>query len=176
MVRYEYFMVDADDTILDYKQAEINAINKVFNHINMECNIKAGEVFGDICKELWSLYKLDNVNDEIVQAQYHSLYYEYQIERFRKLKMEFDFDILAEELSELYLNSFAEETVAICHAEEVCAKISAVCKLIIITNGLTRIQLSRLGMFKPYIYKTYVSEEIGFINQVTDTSTMLSTI
>jgi 2-haloacid dehalogenase len=162
-MKYKYIIFDADDTLLNYEQAEVNALEKITRHIGLEGNNKAGEIFKSICNKEWSEFKLDRVDDDIVQSDYHPLYYEYSIERFRKLKSRVPIKYLAEELSELYFNAFSEETGTVTYAYEVCEAISKECEIIVITNGLTRIQLSRLRILKPYIYKIYTSEEIGFI-------------
>lgn len=162
---YKYILFDLDDTLLDYNKAEQFSLNKTFEEINHDDSEYMWKCFNSICDKLWKEFKLGEPLNEDVQENYHELYYEYSIRRFMVMKEYFNVTLHAELLSEKYLNSLAHCSFLVSDAFEVCRELSEKYKIFIITNGLSKVQKSRIdnSKIKPFILDVLVSENIGSI-------------
>lgn len=162
-IKYDIVIFDADDTLLNYSKSETNAFYSMMNEIGIDCNNDLIKMFQNICNDEWNKKNLNNTQDENVQNKYHLLYYEYDINRFERLKELMDIDITANKLSEIYLDKFSGDCTLIDDALMVCKTLSLSSKLVIATNGLSRIQRRRLGILKDMFCKFFISEEINCI-------------
>lgn len=159
---YRYIIFDADDTLLDYRRAESDALKKVLD----ACGISDGELaeeFAAICLMEWSRYKMDETADREVQQAYHKRYYEYSVKRFEVLKEWIGTDMTAEEMSRRYLDAFALERGVLPHVRQVLRMLARSRRLFVATNGLTFVQRSRLKRIQSYFSHIYISEEMGII-------------
>lgn len=150
---YKHLLFDLDDTLLDYKKTEHNAIEFVFNLYNIDSsNI---ELFSQINNDLWK--KLEK---GLVERQ--------------KLKIR-RFEILFEELNinrvdpviiaGVYEDYISQITIPFEKAEPVLKKLHEKEYVIsLITNGSLNVQSRRLegASFNGYISNTFVSEMIGY--------------
>lgn len=163
-MRYKAIIFDVDATLLDYDLAERNA----FINTMSECDIiynddKLTSIFNVICCEELDLLKLGDTNETYIQKNYHEFYYQYAVKRFERLLKHIKTDKTSIELSYLYLQKLSLERTTMPYAREICKCLTNSVKLIIATNGLAKVQNSRLKELHIYFDKIFISEEIGYI-------------
>jgi 2-haloacid dehalogenase len=149
---YEVVLLDADDTLFDFRRAEAHALAEAFRERSMTLGPDEASAYDEINKGLWRRLELG----EIVQAQIRT-------ERFRLL---FDRLGLGEDpadFGELYVRCLGRAGFLLEGAEELCARLSRSRRLAILTNGISDVQRSRLASspLEPYIERIVVSEDIG---------------
>jgi len=163
-MRYKTIIFDVDATLLDYDLAERNAFINTMSGCDIIYNDdKLTSIFNVICCEEWDMLKLGNTNDTYIQKNYHEFYYQYAVKRFERLLKHIKTDMTAIELSDLYLQKLSLERTLMPYAMEVCKCLSNNVKLIIATNGLSKVQNSRLKELHIYFDNVFISEEIGYI-------------
>ena len=153
-MKYEVVLLDADGTLFDYDKAEANALEKTFNHFNLkykeECELKN---YRALNKQIWIAYENDEISLE-----------DLRIERFRKLFQNNGEKIDLHEFSKIYLSLLAGGIYLISGAEEVCKYLFNKYKIVILTNGIREVQLSRIGNspLNKYVNQVITSEETGY--------------
>lgn len=147
---YSLLFIDADDTLYDFQQCEINALKKTFleNDIPFsEVNIDSYHKFNG---KLWK----DLEKGLITQS-------EIKHDRFKLLveHLKLSIDYLA--LSHNYIHNISNERVLIKNAEEVCKYLHSKYTIILLTNGISEIQRGRFehSVLRPYFSKLIISDE-----------------
>jgi 2-haloacid dehalogenase len=127
---YSLLFIDADDTLYDFQQCEINALGKTFKENGIpfsKNNIERYHLFNG---KLWKdLEKGFITQDEIKH------------ERFRLLVEDLKLDIDYMKLSMNYIHNISNERVLMPGAEEVCKYLASKYSIINLTNGITENQL-----------------------------------
>lgn len=153
-MKYELFLFDLDDTLLDFQESERLSFFLSLQSLGLKEGLD--EMFKTYQIENRALWKLFEQN---LTTKDHL-----KVERFRKTfathKLEFD----PEKASNRYLETLPETVVLIDHAVELCDWISQRGELGIITNGIHHVQTQRIKNSKlaPYISFVSVSDECGF--------------
>lgn len=153
-MKYKNFLIDLDDTLLNFQESEILCLNSTLSHFGIS-SIK-NEFFKEykiINDELWKQLELGNVEKDFLK-----------IERWRKTLKIFNLTISPEEISNFYLEQLPLNVVLNDHAVELCAFLKKHGTIAIITNGILAIQHQRINnsKLKDYIDIICVSEECGF--------------
>lgn len=146
-------MIDADNTLFDYNKAEKYALEKAFSKYNYKGNmVEVSKRYKDINNNLWLELEKGVVTEE-----------ELRTERFTRLFNEYKIELPINEFSKYYLKKLGEGSFLIHGAEEVCKYLSKKYIVVIVTNGIKEVQLSRLSKssIKRYISEIVISEEIG---------------
>lgn len=155
---YKIVFIDADDTLFDYKIAENSAITKVFED-NGYFKKHTEEDFKELRKE----YK--NINDflweELEKGNITSS--ELKVERFKRLFEKLNLEYNPEKISKEYLRNLSEGSFLFEGAEKFCKYLKSKYKIVIITNGLREVQVSRIkkSLIGEYIDELIISEEVG---------------
>ncbi|MDC7219795.1 MAG: YjjG family noncanonical pyrimidine nucleotidase [Spirochaetales bacterium] len=153
MSSYNLILLDADGTLFDYDKAEESAFKKALNHYGYNGDMTAPhERYRIINSSLWSELEKGTISKR-----------ELRFERFRRLFDEFGLNYDVTPFSAYYLEKLGEGAFLIDGAEELCRQLSRIHKLVILTNGMTEVQLSRLerSSLKEYIHDIVISEEVG---------------
>lgn len=148
------FLVDADDTILDFHGASSIALRTAFAN----CGVKWQEVYADIFKRvndgLWqSLERRELTRAELIQKRF-PLY----------LSVLGITQVDGDAFNEEYLGALAKSPVYMDGAENFLTQLQKMGDVYIVTNGTEFIQKSRFqlsGLWK-YIKDAFISERIGF--------------
>lgn len=150
---YELVLIDADDTLFDYNKAEKYALEETLKRFNYEGNVaEVRSRYKDINQKLWLELEKCTVTKE-----------ELKKERFKRLFEELNLEYSVDHFSEYYLKKLGEGKFLIDGAEEICKYLSGKYIIVIVTNGIKEIQVSRLdkSSIKKYIDEIVVSEDIG---------------
>lgn len=151
---YKIVILDADGTLFDYEKGEKFALHEAFREFSYEgdteeiCNR-----YREINLGLWLELEKGNITKEKLRD-----------ERFRRLFQEYHLDFDVHTFSEYYLLKLGESSFLIDGAEEICGYLKEKnYKVIILTNGIKKVQVSRLekSTIKEYIDHMIVSEEVG---------------
>jgi 2-haloacid dehalogenase len=153
-MNYNVILFDADGTLFDYDKAEAHALEKAFKHFNFkyteESELKNYRI---INKEIWIDYENGKIDSKNLR-----------IERFRRLFKNYEEKIDFNEFSTVYLSLLSDGIFLIDGAEEVCRYLFQKYKIVILTNGIKDVQLSRIknSSLNKYIHDIITSEETGY--------------
>ena len=152
MKKYTTLYFDADDTLLDYRFAENQALVSTFKEYNICVTANLLEQYSIVNKQLWLELEKGNINQQFLRE-----------ERFRLLFEQLDIACDEKKISDSYLEWLSKENFLIDDAEKICASLSRKYTLAIITNGIKKVQISRIrnSAISHYIDYLIISEEAG---------------
>lgn len=157
MRKYKYILFDADDTLLDFKKAEHEAFRSTCQAGGIDFSESLCDVYSKINDALWKLLENGGITlDKLKLERYRQLLESLNFPEAERLEK-------AAQMRDLYMNFLAEQSFVKEYAVDICKTLSAEFQLYIITNGISRIQRSRLSRapFMEYIEDVFISEEIG---------------
>lgn len=151
---YKVVLLDADGTLFDFNKAERYALSTALKTFSYKGDLdKISKCYKRININLWLELEKGNITKDKLKY-----------ERFQKLFEEYNLDYDVKTFSEEYLNRLGESNFLIDGAEDICRYLrNKQYKLIILTNGIKKVQDSRLekSLIKEYIDNMVVSEEVG---------------
>lgn len=147
------FLVDADDTLLDFHGASALAIRTAFEELGVEWNERFLTVFKQINDGLWeSLERKELTRGELIKIRF-PIY-------LNALGMK---DIDGACFNEKYLHALATKPIYMQGAEDFLKTLQTMGKIYIVTNGTEWIQKSRFdicGLWS-YVEKVFISQVAG---------------
>lgn len=151
--KYPIVLVDADETVFDFKKAERCALKYALNTFGKDCSRENISLYSDINLKCWKMLEAGAITRE-----------QLQILRFKEWFEPMNIDLDPAKFNEVYVSSLAKFGFLLDGAEEFLKKLSSVCDVYIVTNGLLVAQLGRFAHspVKPYIKKIYISEALGY--------------
>lgn len=148
------FLVDADDTILDFHGASALALKAAFQNCGMIWQEAYADVFKTLNDGLWeSLERKELTRSELIEKRF-PLY----------LKTLGITNVDGGEFNREYLHFLATNPLFVKGAENFLIELGKMGKVYIVTNGTENIQKSRFeisGLWN-YIENAFVSQSIGF--------------
>jgi len=153
-MKYDLLLLDADETILDFKKSEDFSLKAVLakHGIDSECpDLKAS--YSKINEAMWNDHAKGLLSKERLKT-----------ERFRVFLTENKLKADPHAMGEDYLKALPEKVFLIDGAMELLSELHSKIPLVIVTNGIGHVQhlrLERSGL-KPFIHSMIVSEECGF--------------
>lgn len=152
-MKYNLFLFDLDDTLLDFKESERLSFFSGLQSLGINANLD----------ELYKLYQIENNALWKQLEQGLTTKDHLKVERFRKVFDAFQIDIDPTKASNRYLETLPETVVLIDHAVEICDYLSEFGEIGIITNGIHHVQKQRINnsAIKPFISFVSVSDECG---------------
>lgn len=153
MKKYDTFLVDADDTLLDFHASSAMALKAAFEKLGEAWREEYAEEFFSFNDMLWEKLEKKQLTRERLHRERFPVYLE-------NLGIE---DISGEEFNKEYLSYLASHPVYMTGAEEFLKALKGAGRVYIVTNGTYSIQKSRFdiaGLWK-YVEDAFISEEIG---------------
>ncbi len=152
-MKYEYLLFDADDTLLDFKRSEREALSDSLLKFGIEPTDELISAYSEINDRLWKLLEKGGIEKNKLRVRRYEIFTE-----------RFGLDVDPARLAVEYTDRLSEKSFLVDGALSLCRKLYGKYRLFIITNGIKIIQESRLGAspIKKYIEKSYISEEVGF--------------
>lgn len=152
MSKYDTFLLDADDTIFDFKAAAAAALKKSFVECGLPYSDETYRAYMEINDGLWK--KLER--KEITQEQLKAL-------RFSSVLERLGLNFSGGELNGVYIKNLGDCAVFFDGAEEFLSDLSKLGRIYIITNGFKAVQERRLKKFgiERFAKGVFVSEEVG---------------
>lgn len=153
-MRYNTILMDADDTIFDFPKCEYNAVKNTFEKYGFEFTQQLYEKYSEINDSLWKKFELK----EITRA-------ELRIQRFEQTCNFFgicDNTKTLHLLADTYVDELSRQNIFIDGAYEAVKKISSLCEIYIITNGLSLVQRRRFGKspVTEFLKDIFISDEM----------------
>lgn len=151
-VKYPILLLDADDTLFDFQQAEQNALEQLMEDFGYSCNENERTQYRNINEALWRRHEAGELTKEELQATRFTRFFE---------ALSIQGDGLA--ANERYLDHLAGQRCLMDGALKVCRELSSFCRLYIVTNGISGVQRKRLELspLKALISDIFVSEDTG---------------
>ncbi|NOY09748.1 MAG: noncanonical pyrimidine nucleotidase, YjjG family [Spirochaetes bacterium] len=151
--KFRGFLIDADNTIFDFDRSEHEAFYETAQTFKLP--------YYD--ESIYTTYKAinDNIWRKLEKGEIE--WKQLQVERFRIFLTTIGKKADPEEFSEEYLNNLSKKAYLIPHSVEVLAFLSKRAFLILGTNGLAKVQRSRLvrSGIEVFFQDIIISEEIG---------------
>lgn len=146
-------LLDLDDTILDFHQAEKIAISKTFRCFGVEPEDKLINRYSEINAAQWKRLETGEITREQVL-----------VGRFEILFRELGLDISSREAKATYERLLAQGHYFMPGAEKMLEDIRDDYRLFICSNGTAVVQAGRLRSagISPYFEKIFISEDIGY--------------
>lgn len=151
---YDLFLFDADDTLFDFRAAEQQALTFILGHFAKDFDLETVfHTYRTESEKLWRLLEVNKITKDNLK-----------VERFRRTFQIHGIEEDPVRIGEAYLEALAEADPLVDHAFEICAFLSEIGQVGIITNGIEKVQKRRLSKssIQPFISFIAVSEECGF--------------
>lgn len=158
MKAYEYLLFDLDNTLLDFTKAEEEAFKVTTSKLGIEFSTEVYRKYSQINDGLWKQLEKKEITLDFLK-----------IERFRLLLVSLGYPQedetvrVAGDMRDCYISALAEQTFMIDGADEVLRALSARYKIYIVTNGISKIQRSRISRssISDLVSDIFISEEMG---------------
>lgn len=152
-MNYRVILMDADDTLFDFRKAEDAAIHRLCELHRIPDADAVAPLYSRINLALWKRLE----QGEITQS-------ELRVERFTELSRALGLPLDPDLLNQDYSRALSEGAFLRDGALPLCRTLSKSLPLYIVTNGILEIQTNRLSRseLRPYIQEMFVSQEIGF--------------
>lgn len=153
MTRYEFVLLDADNTLFDFDAAEHKALSTVLQSRGYTLDQSTVDTYLEINNALWDAFARGEVEQDFLL-----------VERFRRFERAMGGSHDPEAFNADYLAALASNGDLIPGALELCRRLSALgCTLALVTNGAIVAQRGRYSAspLRAYISHLFISQEIG---------------
>jgi len=151
--RYDVLLCDADNTIFDFEKAEENAFALACAHMGIDGAPELLPLYSRINQAMWKLLEQGGITQKVLR-----------VKRFEQFLEEIGrTDLDAQEMATVYADSLGMQSVPIEGAIEAVERWSRILPVIIVTNGISRIQHGRMegSPVKEFVSGLIISEEVG---------------
>lgn len=150
---YDIVLLDADETVYDFKLAEKTAVSLTLKRFGVTPSDEVVSLYSDINLSCWKALERGELGREELKAY-----------RFQKL-----FEQIGAKpadyasVNEMYEGNLSQQAFLLDGALEFVQKLHEYCRIYLATNGLTVPQTGRFerAALKPYVDGIYISEQIG---------------
>lgn len=152
-MKYDLFLFDLDDTLLDFQASEILSFKQTFMHHGIDSIDEIHKTYKVENNKLWKQIEKGEITKDFLK-----------IERFKRTLNEHKIDIPPHKMANYYMEQLPLNVVLIDGAVEVLKYVKKFGEVGIITNGIEVTQRLRIknSALKDYIDFLAVSEECGF--------------
>ena len=147
--KYEYILLDLDDTLLDFKRAEVFAFSELLSYLKLS-DPSILDKYHAINNQLWHQFELGQIEKDVLAIKRFKLTFE-NITTHRDYEM----------MNQMFLSYIALASYAIDGCYELLKYLKPRYKVYIISNGIKQLQLQRLNLSRimEYIDGFVFSEE-----------------
>ena len=152
-MRYQYLLLDNDNTVMDFSAAEAKALIDLLGFFDLPTDEKTVHTYQELNEALWKALE----RGETTQPKL-------KVERFRQLlEVLGRTDIAPEDMAAKYTTMLASHPDLLPGAEDFIRALHGNVKMAIVSNGLSAIQRGRLGLcpLTPMFDAIVISEEVG---------------
>ena len=152
-MRYQYLLVDNDNTIMDFSAAEAKALIDLLASFNLPTDEKTVHTYQAINEALWKAFERGETTQPALK-----------VDRFRQLLDALGrTDIAPEDMAAAYTRMLASHPDLLPGAADFIRALHGKVKMAIVSNGLSAIQRGRLGLcpLTPLFDAIVISEEVG---------------
>jgi len=152
-MKYSWIIFDADGTLFDYDAAERSALTNTFLDFSIQISENTIREYRVINESLWGKFENGNIAINDLRTKRFSILFEH-----------LGLHINPDSFSEKYLSHLSNGSQLFPNAESVVKILSKHFNLVILTNGIAKVQRSRLkaSPIMQYFKNIIISEEEGF--------------
>ena len=152
-IRYDVLLCDADNTIFDFNKAEENAFADACACVGIEADERLLGIYSEINEALWKLLEKGGITQKVLRVR--------RFEQFLEAIGRAELD--AQTMSDAFVAGLGRQSVPFEGAIEAVARWSRMLPVIIVTNGIAKVQHSRMegSEVRHYIRGMVISEEVG---------------
>ena len=153
-MKYDIVLIDADDTLLDFKKSEEVSFKIILENQNIHGNYhQLLEGYKKINQALWDDHALGLVSKDVLK-----------VSRFEKFLAAHGLRGDPHQMCEDYMKTLPEQVFLVDGATELVQQLSSKVPVVIVTNGIGPVQHHRLEKsgLKPFIELMVISEECGY--------------
>lgn len=150
-MKYRGILMDADDTIFDFQTANHRAVEQLMDEIGYRTPNRYEE-YQEINHACWEAVERGEMTQE-----------ELQVARFERFLCRYGLPLDAEAVAGRFVDILGRQHVLLPYAEETVRRIAAERPVIILTNGITSVQKSRLALspLRHVVAGMVISQEAG---------------
>lgn len=151
-MRYKGIFIDLDMTLFDFDAGNRIAVDALLDEVGYRSPDRFAE-YEAVNRACWAALE----RGEMTQA-------ELKVLRFRRFFRQYGIAADAEAAADRFVELLGQQAILLPHAEEVARQIAAARPLVLLTNGISRVQRARLARspLKDVTADMIVSEEVGF--------------
>ena len=152
MAHYHCILFDVDGTLLDFNAAERKALVETLEHYGWPADAATQDLYRQINSQLWAALERGEIKkDRLV------------VERFHRFMGEIGVEGDAAQANRYYLDHLGSHADVMPGALDALRELAEVASLAVVSNGVARVQYSRLEAagIMPYIDEVFVSEKLG---------------
>ncbi len=153
MTRYQWLLMDADNTLFDFDAAEDHALTQTMAHFGVPVSSEAKRCYSAVNDSLWKAFERGEIPQETIQAQ-----------RFTRFLRAMGIAGDGAVWNQHYVRSLAGCSFLLDGAEELCRLLSPQYTLALTTNGIAQVQRRRLESSPIARYfegRVFISGEMG---------------
>ena len=149
---YPWLWFDADGTLFDYNRAEATALQKAFELLSVQFEVRYLDIYREINGGLWQALERQEIKPDVLRVR-----------RFELLLEALQLSGVPDQLSATYVEQLALCAELMEGAYEVLQTLHKTSRIAIVTNGLQAVQRSRLehSSIRGFISELIISEEVG---------------
>ncbi len=160
-LKYDVILIDADDTLFDFHQAEYYALERTFADHGLAVPIDAiMNDFREINAVVWREYETGQSTPEIIRTKRF-------VQLLQRLNLNTDHQIDPRtdprSVSDRYIEHLSEAAFLVDGALEFLEQLQGTAPLVMLTNGLSSVQRPRFAKadMGRYFHDIVISEEVG---------------
>jgi 2-haloacid dehalogenase len=152
MAKYDFVLLDADNTLLDFDAAESRALHAVLAERGFSVTQDLLNRYHAINQALWERFNRGEVEQDWLV-----------VERFAILLRELGSGLDPAEVNRDYLEKLGSISILLPGALELCQALAPACTLAIVTNGTAHAQRGRIepSPLRPLLDYVFISGELG---------------
>ncbi|NET33350.1 MAG: noncanonical pyrimidine nucleotidase, YjjG family [Cyanothece sp. SIO1E1] len=151
-MKYDWLLFDADNTILDFNQAQRHALKESLTEIGILFRSEHDQIYDRINRSCWRAYEEGKLTKAMLRYR-----------RFQLFFMEIGLKDDPASFGERYLVHLSQSTAMVEGALDLLNSLRDKYQLALVTNGIKEVQRSRLSLSGLGDYFSYIaiSDEIG---------------
>lgn len=152
-MKFKTLLFDVDDTLLDFRATEKQALYTLFSEEQLELTQEVEQQYQLINRNLWKEFELGHISKETISNT-----------RFKVLFEQFGRKVDGEEMGLKYQHFLSQGHDLLGNSRQILEQLKSDYDLYVVTNGIAKIQYKRLddSKLRPFFKDIFVSEEIGF--------------
>lgn len=154
-LRYPVVLMDADETLLDFKKSEDFAIKNAMKEFRLPFKEGDEKLYSRINKETWKSLERKEITREQLKTLRFSRFFE---------ALGYDFEVDCHKFHQCYVSSLSRFGFMLPGAMEFLKEVCKIAEVYVVTNGLAAAQKGRMrdsGIDK-VVRKVFISEEVGY--------------
>ena len=153
MSRYKFVLFDADDTLMDFKRSEHEAVCDVMRFFGLPVSDEIVEKYSQINDNHWKMLEKGEIEKK-------KLYFS----RWEKFCEFYKYTCNPVDVANKYEECLSKKSYLLDGALDLCRNLYGKCKMYIVTNGNKKVQESRFNpsALHTYFEDCFISEDMGY--------------